>query len=267
LKIFKDIKVVLNSSGITVPKIVLKLFSYSTFCKFFKGIPSVLSFLFNKNLSNTNFLLRLYLIVKFYLISLYIPCPHKQSEILQIVESILSIPPDVEGCVVEAGSYKGGSAIKLSLACKIINRPLVVFDSFEGTPENDETEGGMHFGKGAYQATLEEVKKNIREFGNIDVCRFYKGWFENTMPKFNKKICLIFMDVDLASSTKTCLKYFYPLLINRGVIFSHDGHIEYVVKMLESDKFWEDEVNYKKPYIEGLRERKLLRIIKDKSEF
>lgn len=46
--------------------------------------------------------------------------------------------------------------------------------------------------------------------------RFIKGWFEDTMPVFNERIIAAYIDVDLASSTKTCLKYLYPLLVPGG---------------------------------------------------
>ena len=77
--------------------------------------------------------------------------------------------------------------------------------------------------KGKYCGSLEEVKNNIAKYGEIGVCHFIKGWFEETMSLFNKRIAAAYLDVDLASSTKTCLKYLYPLLVPGGVIISQDG--------------------------------------------
>ena len=94
------------------------------------------------------------------------------------------------------------------------------------------------------------MKQNIEKYGELRVCKFIKGWFEDTMPQFTKKIAAVYVDVDLASSTKTCLKYLYPLIIPGGVLYSQDND------------FWEKEVGCKKPYIEGLGTQKLIRIIK-----
>ena len=100
------------------------------------------------------------------------------------------------------------------------------------------------------------------KYGSIEPCRFIKGWFENTMPAFSERIVAAFIDVDLASSTRTCLKYLYPLLVPGGIIYSHDGDFPLVIEVFMDNDFWEKEVGSKKPYIEGLGERKLIRIIK-----
>ena len=40
--------------------------------------------------------------------------------------AILSIPKDKDGCIVEAGSYKGGSTAKFSLFAKLANREILI---------------------------------------------------------------------------------------------------------------------------------------------
>ena len=82
------------------------------------------------------------------------------------------------------------------------------------------------------------------------------------MSLFNKRIAAAYLDVDLASSTKTCLKYLYPILVPGGVIISQDGDFPLVIEVYNDDQFWEEEVGCKKPYIEGLGERKLIKIVK-----
>src|SRR6478672_5630594 len=51
---------------------------------------------------------------------------------LAMALKILETPPDVEGDVVECGTWKGGSAVNLSLVCRLTGRKLRIFDSFEG---------------------------------------------------------------------------------------------------------------------------------------
>jgi O-methyltransferase len=48
---------------------------------------------------------------------------------------ILLAPP---GVVVEPGCYKGSSTAKFSLIARKAGRDLVVFDSFQGIPDNAE---------------------------------------------------------------------------------------------------------------------------------
>ena len=197
---------------------------------------------------------------------------------LQVINSIFSIPPDSEGCIVEAGSYKGGSAVKFSLACRMAGRELVIFDSFHGFPEDDEfldemsshihkgsSAQKLYFSKNALFGSLDEVKDNIRRYGCIDNCKFLQGWFKDTMPDFNRKISVIYLDVDLASSARACLKYLYPLLEERGVLFSHDGIFPAVIELFDDDRFWENEIGVKKPDIIGLRKEKLIKIVKPAS--
>jgi O-methyltransferase len=198
----------------------------------------------------------------------HIDCAHTHAEMDTLVRTILSVPASAPGCIVEAGCFKGGSTAKLSIAAKLANRKLVVFDSFEGIPDNDEAHGRTmfnettDFSKGKYAGQLEEVKDNVRRFGEIDVCEFVKGWFSDTMPGFKRDVAMAFIDVDLQSSTKTCVQYLYPLLIPGAAIFSHDGHLPLCVEALSDDRFWNETVGFPKPSMPDIGKVKLLRIPK-----
>src|SRR5207244_1008155 len=139
----------------------------------------------------------------------------------------------------EAGCYKGGSTAKFSLAAHAAGKELVVFDSFQGLPENEEPHGTTIFGevirfkKGHYRGTLDEVSDNVSRFGKIGSCRFVPGWFEATLTDFQVPVSAIYLDVDLAASTRTCLKYLYPLLEPGGILYSQDGHIPLVIAVFE----------------------------------
>ncbi len=216
-----------------------------------------------------SFRTRFGIIKQYYIISANVDCPHTQEEILAYIETILTLPSSIPGCVVEAGCYKGGSTAKFSIAAKIARRELIVFDSFEGIPPNLEdhasTAHGDNFATGAYKGTLEEVRTNITKYGCIEVCSFTKGWFDDTLPRFKEPIAAIYLDVDLVSSTRTCLKYLYPLLQPGGVLYSQDGHLPLVCDLFDDTAFWEHEVGTKSPVIEGLRKKKLIKIVKPMS--
>jgi len=199
----------------------------------------------------------------------WVECGHTQEEMLEVIVQILNFSADTDGVIVEAGSFKGGSAAKFSWACAYRNRRLIIFDSFEGLPDNDEPHDRTIFGetasfkKGAYEGSLDIVRHNIRKYGRLEVCEFVKGWFEDTMPAFDKPIMAGYVDVDLASSTRTCMKYLFPRLIRGGVIFSQDGHLPLVINVLDDDDFWQNEVGVKRPRMVGLGTRKLVQIWKD----
>ncbi len=196
-----------------------------------------------------------------------ITCEHTHAEMIRMIEAMRSIPPDVPGCLVEAGCYKGGSTAKLSIMAKALGRQLVVFDSFEGIPPNDEAHsrnifgGTVAFPKGSYEGGLAEVRANVERHGEIDCCRFIPGWFDDTMPGFHQPIVAAFVDVDLASSTRTCLRHLYPLLVPGGFLFSHDGHLPLCLEVFNDEALWSS-LGVKKPPIEGLGRKKFLCIRK-----
>jgi O-methyltransferase len=226
-------------------------------------------FLFKSNLK-ISFFKKLWIIYKCYRISYSVDCPHMEGEMIQVISAMLSyIDKNIAGVFVEAGSYKGGSTAKLSLAAKIANRKLIVFDSFEGLPPHKEVHsknifgGDAYFPPGSYAGSLDEVKNNIKKFGALDVCEFKKGWFENTMPNFKENVLTAYIDVDLESSTKTCLKFLFPLLVPRGILFSQDGHLPWIINLLNNENFWEKEIGSKKPNMIGLGKKKLVIIQKN----
>lgn len=211
---------------------------------------------------------RLSLLRRLYAISRRVPCPHSEPEMMEILGLLMALPPRLPGCIVEAGCYSGGSTAKLRLAARKAGRRLVVFDFFQGLSEHrepparnifDET---VAFSPGNYQAGFEAVKANIARWGAPEVCDFRPGWFADTMPGFSEPIALLFLDVDLASSTRTALRHLYPLLTTGGVLFSHDGHLAPVIAVFRDEDFWRREVGAPRPPVAGLGRRKLVRVDK-----
>jgi len=186
---------------------------------------------------------------------------HNQSHILQFLIEILELPEKMKGCIVEAGAYKGAGTAKISHFASFKKRQLHVFDSFEGLPGNNEqhtisTQGHSikdWFKEGNFAGSLDEVKKNVNDYGVSEIVTFHSGWFENSLPSFKEPVAAAYLDVDLASSTKTCLKYLYPLLVPGGVIYSQDGDFPLVIDVFKDENFWLNEVGCSEtPVIEGL---------------
>lgn len=223
---------------------------------------------------------KLGIIFRFVWISSKVECSHYLYEMLRIAEGFLLTPSTTPGVFVEAGAFKGGSTAKLSIIARIAKRKLIVCDSFEGLPPSKDvytsrdglffrnrrsftqTQTFYSFKKGQFAGSFHEVKKNIAAYGAPEVCEYRKGWFENTLPRFDEPIAGIFLDVDLSSSTKTCLRYLYPLLSTGGILFSHDGHLDLVVDVYKDKAFWKSEVGVKQPVILGLNHSRLLQIRK-----
>lgn len=210
------------------------------------------------------------LVRRLYRISSHVDCPHDESQILEFLTVVLTLPATVAGCIVEAGCYKGGSAAKFSLAARAAGRELVLFDSFAGLPNASGDANGrsifgrkVAFAQGDWCGTLAEVQENVARFGDPASCRYVPGWFEQTLPQFREPVAAVFLDVDLASSTRTCLKHLYPLLSPGGWLFSHDGHLQPVVDVYADSEFWQREVGCPRPEIQGLGTNAFLRIRKE----
>lgn len=181
-------------------------------------------------------------------------------EHLVMATQILKLPREVEGCVVECGSFKGGSATNLSLVCELCDRKLEVFDSFQGLPEPTQADrehvlvslNEVHtYAKGAWQGTLEEVKRNISRHGKIEVCNFNVGYFDETLPSFSKRCVLAFLDVDLTDSLETCLRYLWPLLQDGCYLFTHEAPHKEIAAVFFDQVWWRSNMSCNAPGLVG----------------
>lgn len=121
------------------------------------------------------------------------------------LQAAIQILPEGLTHVLEFGVYQGRSirALRENLPTKY---KLFGFDSFEGLPE--------------HWTGTNTTPKQFSTQGRIpevDGVKFYKGWFEDTIPQYLKvarPIALLHVDCDLYSSTVTVLeslkKYIVP---------------------------------------------------------
>lgn len=159
---------------------------------------------------------------------------------------LLGMPEHISGCVVECGSFHGGSTANLSLAAALARRELHVFDSFAGLPAPQDRDSAhriphlstVHtYEAGMYSGSELEVRANVERHGQINICHFHKGWFEETLPDFQEPVVLAFLDVDLRSSLETCVRALWPLLVPGGTLFVHEApHLE--ISSLFFDELW-----------------------------
>lgn len=171
---------------------------------------------------------------------------------LAIGLKLLEMPPETAGAVIECGTWKGGSACNLSLICRIVNRRLVIFDSFEGLPLGDDLDRESKvYKKGDYCGTFDEVKSNITKYGAIEQCEFVQGWFEDTLPNIDFPIALAFLDVDLESSLDTCVRYIWKNLVDDGYIFIDEAGNPTYITLFFSEKWWSKNFNRVPPGLIG----------------
>ena len=105
--------------------------------------------------------------------------------------------------------------------------------------------------KGAWIGTIDEVRGNIAKYGNIDVCEFNIGYFEQTLEALKERCVLAFVDVDLRESLATCLANLWPLLQDECYLFTHEApHIE-ISSLFFSDQWWNSRMNCAAPGLVG----------------
>lgn len=175
-----------------------------------------------------------------------------------LAREILSIPPERQGDVVECGAWKGASSAALSLVCALAGRRLKVCDSFQGLPGGDTRRHvGLHTGvyghycAGMFHGTLEEVRETIRRHGVLEVCDFIPGFFTESLAALQGPVAFAFLDVDLESSTRECLRAIWPLLIEEGFIYSDDAGDLDVVRVYFDEPWWRETLGCPAPGFVG----------------
>ena len=168
------------------------------------------------------------------------------TEQLYLVHRVLSLPPSLQGDVAEFGCFKGRTSAILSLACSWSGRKLVIFDSFEGLPETTHASEdalnatSFQYEAGQYHGALEEVRERIRNDGDLAVCMFVRGYFEQTLPmREGDRWALIFEDADLPSSVETILRYAWRDLAPGSFLLSHEARDPAVVKLFFDETWWQ----------------------------
>lgn len=199
-----------------------------------------------------NWIRRLALGTRLFLNTLRVPTGTSYKTHLVMALKLLEIPPEVEGAVVECGTWKGGTAVNLSLICRIVKRKLLVYDSFEGLPPGtaDDREA-QHYQPGDYLGTLEEVRTNIGRYGAIDQCEFVQGWFQDTLPLLDQPVALAYLDVDLEGSLDCCVRHLWPQLTDKGYIFTDEATGLDYCALFFSERFWRENFDRTPPGLIG----------------
>jgi len=182
------------------------------------------------------------------------------AEHVELADALLRLPRDLEGDVVEAGCYVGGSSVNLSIACALVGRRLLIYDSFEGLPEpaeydrvhvNLENDWEDEYYAGRFAAGVETVRANIERCGAPEVCEYVKGFFDRTMPLLDRKVAMAFLDVDFIDSLRPCIVGIWPHLQDRCRVYVHEARSLVLVSTFFAQDWWREHVGEDAPGFVG----------------
>jgi O-methyltransferase len=166
---------------------------------------------------------------------------HLPAEISEICCVLAERPARPGEVVVEAGCWQGGSSAKLSVLCKFFGYELHIFDSFQGVetlpPEEQAEEWDF---AGQYASPETRLRDNLERHGEPSSCSIHPGWFSETLARcpVPAPVRLAYIDCDLAKGTFQVLQGVLPSLVEDGVVFSQDFHIDPVRRLLLAPETW-----------------------------
>ena len=137
-------------------------------------------------------------------------------------------------CVAEAGVFKGDFAWIIN--ARFHECEMFLYDTFEGFDKNDLTDEinnsfteeeklkriSGFFGNAAESSELriDAVKSKLKY---KDKCHIRKGYFPNSADnEKEKRWIFVSLDMDLYQPMKAGLLYFWPKMVEGGVMFIHD---------------------------------------------
>ena len=130
-------------------------------------------------------------------------------------------------CVAEGGVYQGDFAKEINECFP--DSPLYLFDTFEGFDQRDLSKEhaenysemqAKHIGN----TSVELVIGKLPHQGNAII---RKGYFPETARGLeDKRFCFVNLDFDLYNPTIEGLRFFYPRMLENGVILVHDYYNE-----------------------------------------
>jgi O-methyltransferase len=146
----------------------------------------------------------------------------------------------VPGAIVECGVWRGGCMMlaALTLRREMEERPIFLFDTFEGMTkptERDTGPGGLEAiamwrhhrqanGGNWLSVSVDEVKANLSQTSYPEsLLTFVQGDVLHTIPEeAPDEIALLRLDTDWYESTKHELEHLYPRLAPGGVLIVDD---------------------------------------------
>ncbi len=147
---------------------------------------------------------------------------------------------NIPGDLVECGVYEGMSLIMLGILNKESqqHRKVIGFDSFQGFPDSSDKDVYNTHGIFSH-VTMARAISNLQDAGFKDnEITLVKGWFDDTLPKYNGKIALLHFDADLYLSTKCALDNLWNKIAIGGIVtFDDYNESQWVGEKVAVDEF------------------------------
>lgn len=128
----------------------------------------------------------------------------------------------MEGSVAEAGVFQGEFASIINESFP--DRELYLFDTFEGFDKRDVEYEEKNKFSDAIQGHLNLTSERLvlEKMSYPDRCIIKKGYFPESAKGVKAKFCFVNLDMDLYKPTLEGLRFFYPLMVQGGIIIVHD---------------------------------------------
>lgn len=154
----------------------------------------------------------------------YVEVPtYARIECLKSIRQMLEEDGIADGAVAELGVYQGEFAKEINRLFR--DRKLYLFDTFEGFAASDcgvEVERGYADRErtGYFSNTTEQIVLGKMPYPEkVHICR---GIFPGTTAGLEEKFAFVNLDADLYAPTLEGLKFFYPRMVEGGIILVHD---------------------------------------------
>lgn len=129
---------------------------------------------------------------------------------------------NLSGCTAEAGVFQGEFASVINQCFS--DRKLYLFDTFEGFDERDILIERKNQFSDACAGNLNTTSETF-VLGRMPYpqnCIIKKGYFPETTEGISDRFCYVNLDLDLYKPTLEGLRFFYPLMVQGGIITVHD---------------------------------------------
>lgn len=164
---------------------------------------------------------------------------------------------EIEGDIVECGVSIGHGALLFLLMSEYlgVERIYYGFDSFEGFPAPKDIDGITPITGKDFWASPPEAVHRVLKDGRIPEekiarqVRLVKGFFHDTLPKYEGRIALLHLDCDLYESYKLALAHLYPKVAKGGVImFDEYDDVRWAGARSAIDEFFSDKPEKPEPH-------------------
>lgn len=134
---------------------------------------------------------------------------------LEILLKLLQSTEFLGGVNAEVGVYRGGTALLIAANSK---KRLYAFDTFEGLPKPGPVDKHI---EGEFKCPYEEVEAVLSDFPHACLVR---ATFPDCMHQFHqiKQCSFVYLDVDLYQSTRDAIEFFWPRMVEHGILVTDD---------------------------------------------